>query len=291
MQAGSYAARAHLRPLVSPYASWTRQPDAQAGGMSLGWVKTWLKRLPEAPPQDEAVLQGQSPTRKHAAERISQRVVERLLELRDQPPEGWGRTPGPKALLSASFARCGPAGQWGAPAAFESDHLWPLATGPTPSSAPAAPAGADGASGPQEPVATGRALAASPVPAQLEGKRGHVVEGLKTVARGTSVLVQAQGRADFNAQTPFAGGGYLVAHSRSPKASALRPRCALCQQSARQRFSFGEARAFVTAWPWRSASAIPTIGSRRAKFRALLAARKKNAWQCSTRRRWNRCRP
>src|SRR5260370_2329848 len=67
--------------------------------MSVGWVKKWSKRLREAPPEDEAVLQGQSRARKHPSERISQRVVERILELRDQPPEGLGRTPGPKALL------------------------------------------------------------------------------------------------------------------------------------------------------------------------------------------------
>jgi hypothetical protein len=92
------AARANLRRLLSQYPSWTRQQYAQAVGMSLGWVKQWSKRLREAPPEDEAVLQGQSRARKHPSERISQRVVERILELRDQPPEGLGRTPGPKAL-------------------------------------------------------------------------------------------------------------------------------------------------------------------------------------------------
>jgi hypothetical protein len=84
------AARANLRRLLSQYPSWTRQQYAQAVGMSLGWVKQWSKRLREAPPEDEAVLQGQSRARKHPSER--------MLELRDQPPEGLGRTPGPKAL-------------------------------------------------------------------------------------------------------------------------------------------------------------------------------------------------
>ena len=99
MEVVYYAARANLRRLLSQYPSWTRQQYAQAVGMSLGWVKKWSKRLREAPPEDEAVLQGQSRARKHPSERISQRVVERILELRDQPPEGLGRTPGPKALL------------------------------------------------------------------------------------------------------------------------------------------------------------------------------------------------
>ena len=99
MEAVYYAARANLRRLLTQQPTWTRQQYAQAVGMSLGWVKKWIKRLREAPPQDEAVLQGQSRARKHPPQRLSQRVVDRLLELRDQPPEGLGRTPGPKALL------------------------------------------------------------------------------------------------------------------------------------------------------------------------------------------------
>jgi len=50
-------------------------------------------------------------------------------------------------------------------------------------------------------VATGRALDASTVPAQPDGKRQHVVEVLNTVDMGTSVLVSAQVRADFTAET------------------------------------------------------------------------------------------
>src|SRR2546421_488396 len=42
---------------------------------------------------------------------------------------------------------------------------------------------------------------ASSVPAQPDGKQRHVVEVLNTVDVGTSVLVQAQVRADFNAES------------------------------------------------------------------------------------------
>src|SRR5579864_4649819 len=99
MDAVYYAARANLRRLLTHYPTWTRKQYAQAVGMSLGWVKKWSKRLREASPDDETVLQGQSRARKHPPERLSERVVERMLELRDQPPEGLGRTPGPTALL------------------------------------------------------------------------------------------------------------------------------------------------------------------------------------------------
>jgi len=50
-------------------------------------------------------------------------------------------------------------------------------------------------------VATRRALDASSVPADPFGKRLHVVEVLNAVDMGTSVLVSAQVRADFTAET------------------------------------------------------------------------------------------
>ncbi len=99
MEAVYYAARANFRRLLKEQPAWTRQHYAQAVGMSVGWVKKWIKRLQEAPPEDEAVLHSQSRARQHPPECISQVVVDRILEMRDQPPEGLGRTPGPKALL------------------------------------------------------------------------------------------------------------------------------------------------------------------------------------------------
>src|SRR5438552_17165154 len=99
MEAVYYAARANLRRLLSQQPAWTRQQYAEAVGMSKGWVKKWVKRLREAPPEDQAVLHSQSRARKHPPERLSEVVVDRLLQMRDQPPEGLRRTPGPKALL------------------------------------------------------------------------------------------------------------------------------------------------------------------------------------------------
>src|SRR6266704_977867 len=99
MEAVYYAARANLRRLMRLYPQWTQPQYAQAVGISRGWVKKWKKRLQEAEPEDEQVLYSRSRARKHPPERISQVVVERILQMRDQPPEGLGRTPGPKALL------------------------------------------------------------------------------------------------------------------------------------------------------------------------------------------------
>lgn len=200
MEAVYYAVRANLRRLLSQNPTWTHKQYAQAVGMSLGWVKKWSTRLRAAPPQDETVLAGQSRARKHPSERLSQRVVERILELRDQPPEGLGRTPGPKALLyylprDAELAASGER----LPRSSRTIYRYLCEAGrirrrlphlgePTERPAPMSQWQLDFKD-------------ASTVPAQPDGKRQHVVEVLNTVDMGTSVLVQAQVRADFTAET------------------------------------------------------------------------------------------
>src|SRR5258708_20300916 len=99
MEAVSYAARGNLRRLMRLHPQWTHQQYARAVGMSAGWVKKWKQRLQEAEPEDEQVLHSRSRARKHPPERISQAVIERIIQMRDEPPEGLRRTPGPKALL------------------------------------------------------------------------------------------------------------------------------------------------------------------------------------------------
>jgi hypothetical protein len=75
--------------------------------MSLGWVKKWKKRLQEAEPEDEQVLHSRSRARTHLPERISQAVTDRIIQMRDEPPEGLQRTPGQKRdpVLSAPRSR------------------------------------------------------------------------------------------------------------------------------------------------------------------------------------------
>jgi hypothetical protein len=99
MEAVYYAARANLRRLMMLHPKWTRGQLAQATGMSKSWVDTWKKRLLNVPPDDEQVLRGLSRAPHHPPPRLDQEVVDRLLEIRDDPPEGLGRTPGPKAIL------------------------------------------------------------------------------------------------------------------------------------------------------------------------------------------------
>lgn len=53
------------------------------------------------PADDEQVLRGLSRAPHHPPPRLDPQGVDRLLEIRDDPPEGLGRTPGPKAILSS----------------------------------------------------------------------------------------------------------------------------------------------------------------------------------------------
>jgi len=216
MEAVYYAARANLRRLLTQYPTWTRQQYAQAVGMSLGWVKKWIKRLQEAPPQDETVLQGQSRARKHPPERISEVVVDRILQMRDQPPEGLGRPPGPKALLYylPRDAELVAQGQR-LPRSSRTIHRILSAAGRIRRRRPRV----------QEPTERPAPMSqwqldfkdASSVAAAADGKRQHVVEVLNSIDEGTSVVVAAQVRADFTAETALQEVASLLRTHGRPK--------------------------------------------------------------------------
>lgn len=99
MEAQWIADRAMLRTLLRTHPTWTLHDVADAVGRSRSWVKKWVKRLRAASPDDMTVLHSRSRARKQAPPRLSLRVVERVLEIRDHPPGNLHRTPGPKAIL------------------------------------------------------------------------------------------------------------------------------------------------------------------------------------------------
>ena len=99
MEAQWYADRTLLRTLLRSQPTWTLQDYADATQRSLGWVKKWVKRLQGALPDDDQALHSHSRARKHPPPSLSPLVVERILEIRDHPPEHLQRTPGPKAIL------------------------------------------------------------------------------------------------------------------------------------------------------------------------------------------------
>jgi len=91
--------RGRLRSLLKLRPDWSLQDFADALGRSRAWVKKWRKRLLQAAPDDDGVLQGQPCARRTPPPRLTQVVIDRILDIRDHPPQGLNRIPGPKAIL------------------------------------------------------------------------------------------------------------------------------------------------------------------------------------------------
>ena len=99
MEEDWYADRIRLRQLLQIHPDWSHRTCATEIGRSVGWVKKWTKRLRAAAPDDDHIVRGQPRRRKRPPPPWDPRVVERILEIRDAPPEHLRRTPGPKAIL------------------------------------------------------------------------------------------------------------------------------------------------------------------------------------------------
>jgi Integrase core domain len=93
------ADRAMLQRLMQLHPEWTQQELADWIGRSVEWVKKWRKRFREAPPGDAGVLFGKPLGRKTPYPQTDPEVEERILAIRDAPPENLKRTPGPRAIL------------------------------------------------------------------------------------------------------------------------------------------------------------------------------------------------
>jgi transcriptional regulator with XRE-family HTH domain len=103
MTTSYYADRMNLFHLMEQHPDWSQQELAQAVGRSKSWVQKWQKRFAGCSASDQAglhhVAQGLSQARKTPPEHIDERIEALILELRDHPPEGLRRTPGPKTIL------------------------------------------------------------------------------------------------------------------------------------------------------------------------------------------------
>jgi hypothetical protein len=99
MEEQLYADRAALRCLMRTQPQGTQQEWAAHLGRSVGWVQKWARRLRAAPPEDSSVLCSRSRAHKAPYHSWPEAVIARILEIRDQPPEGLRRVPGPRAIL------------------------------------------------------------------------------------------------------------------------------------------------------------------------------------------------
>ena len=219
MEAQWQADRAMLRRLMQTQPQWTQRDYAEAVGRSVAWVKKWTTRLRLAPPDDVTVLRSRARARKHPPPRLSQRVVDRLLEIRSAPPAPINRIPGPKTIryyleqdleLRAQGLRLPRSTrtiwqilrQYGRIGEQQRDHV------PLPRPAPMAVWQLDFKD-------------VSSVPADLDGKRQQVVEVLDTVDMGTSILLGAHVRPDFTAETALRAVADLVQQVGLPTAVTI----------------------------------------------------------------------
>ncbi len=194
-----FARRCHLRFLQQRHPGWSKRRLARRLGMSEAWVRKWLARIKNAPPDDQDVLFSRSRRPKRVQCKISPELEVLVLQIRDDPPDGLKRTPGCDCIhyyLAKAEA---------------------VKTGQLPLICPksinrilhkhqriAIPAKVE-----HDPLVQAEPMTAwqidfkdvTTVKAAESDKKMHLVETLNIVDSGTSILVDNPVRNDFNAET------------------------------------------------------------------------------------------
>jgi hypothetical protein len=200
-EADLIAKRAMLRWLAKPHPEWTHQDLADALGMSGSWVSKWRKLLHQADPDDVMILHSRSRARHTPPVSIASQpaVVQRILEIRTDPPENLQRVPGPEAILY--YIHRDPALQRaGMRLPRSQTTIWKILR-------QAGCIEKDRRRKPKllEPRERGEEVQfdlkdGSHVPADPEGKRQHVVEIANFVDAGTSIWLHREVGSDFDAE-------------------------------------------------------------------------------------------
>ncbi len=200
METEWYQARACLRHLRKKHPDWTINQLAEETGYCPNWVRKWLKRLAVAAPEDATCLCSQSRARHTPPPGIAPEVVTSILAIRDDPPEGLNRTPGPVAIKY--YLPRDPALQTrGYHLPSSTSTIWRILDQNGRILRPAA--------SPHQPVSREAPLQAwqmdfkdvTTVKGEQDDKQLHLVETLDIVDSGTSILLDNPARPDFNAET------------------------------------------------------------------------------------------
>jgi transcriptional regulator with XRE-family HTH domain len=203
-EADLVAKRATLRWLVQQHPEWTQQDLADALKMSRSWVSKWLRRLRQADPADVLALHSRSRARHTLPFSIASQpaVVQRILQMRMEPPENLQRVPGSEALLD--FVHRDPELKAaGVRLPRSQTTIWKILrqAGCITQDRRRKPR-------PLELRQPGEEVQldlkdGSQVPADPEGKRQHVVEMANFVDAGTSIWLHRQVGAKFDAEALF----------------------------------------------------------------------------------------
>jgi len=204
--------RVRLRELLLKNPQASRQHLAEQTGRSMGWVHKWRNRLLAARPDDEDVLHGRPCAPHHPPQAIRQEVVNRILEIRDHPPENLRRIPGPRAILYY-LHRDDVLKASGVRLPTSTSTVWAILTQHGRIARP-----------PEiehEPIERPDPLSVwqmdfkdvSSVRPDGTGKRQHVVETLNVIDTGTSLLLESLPADDYTAETALlAVAQTLVVH-------------------------------------------------------------------------------
>jgi hypothetical protein len=202
MEAEWLCKRATLRWLLQSFPHWTNQQYADYLHASKGWVKTWKKRLRAADPSDLTVLHARSRARKTPAPPLHPLIVERIVQIREHPPEGLQRVPGARTICTflqhdPDLLAAGIRPPRSSRTVNKVLHREGLILPP--------PQRHHRPLEPREPLEEVQAdfKAITTVPASPQGESGPGVECCNFVDAGTSILLSAQVRDDFHAETAF----------------------------------------------------------------------------------------
>ena len=192
--------RSHLWQLHLEHPDWGAKKLSRLTERSLTWVKKWLRRLRGADPNDDTVLHSRSRARKSSPKQVCQAVIDRILAIRDEPPENLRRTPGPKAILYY-LGRDEELRQQDVYLPRSTRTIWQILRqhGRIFHSSPPE----------HEPEERPTPLRewgidfkeVSSVPAEPDGRRQHGVECFNVIDHGTSILLSAQVRQDYTMVT------------------------------------------------------------------------------------------
>lgn len=194
------ADRAKLRLLRRQHPLWSLAKLAHELGRCRAWVKKWLRRLTQAPDEDQAVLHSCRSLPKRCYTEYPALLLDRLLEFRHNPPDGLKRVPGPKTLLyyldkDPVLKQAGIVPPRSTATIYKLLVKLGCLARPLPKKHQELER-----PGPLECIACDF-KDASTVLVEPDGKKQHLVEVLNLVDEGTSVLWEYAVRSDFTAQT------------------------------------------------------------------------------------------
>ncbi len=217
-----YAARANVYYLSQQHPDWSQAELAAALGCSKSWVEKWLKRIPSelaAGERLEQIFQGHSRARKTPVPKTHPLVVEQILAIRDQPPDGLRRVPGQEAIHY--YLEHDPALQFFQLPVPSCKTIYRILKATDRIASRSKPV--------HQPLERPAPMTCwqidfkdiSSVPADPLGKRQHVIEALNIIDMGTSVLLDAHVRADFTAETALQALAITLARYGRPQGITL----------------------------------------------------------------------